>query len=97
MQKDEKKKLIRDYKDSLKSKFIESLPMPKEAFYELFDYLDKQLETRDCKYNFEMTEEFLSAHNQPKDKVLSWLMDNGAGCDCEVLMNVEERFEEFDI
>ena len=26
--------------------------------------------------------------------VLSFLEENGAGCDCEVIFNVEEKFEE---
>ena len=26
--------------------------------------------------------------------VLDWIVNEGGGCDCEVLYNVEERFEE---
>ncbi|WP_366936868.1 DUF2695 domain-containing protein [Fusobacterium sp.] len=28
------------------------------------------------------------------EKVLEFLQVNGAGCDCEVIFNVEEKFEE---
>jgi hypothetical protein len=28
------------------------------------------------------------------DKITGWLRDNGGNCDCEVLANVEEKFDE---
>ncbi|WP_262696872.1 DUF2695 domain-containing protein [Chryseobacterium indoltheticum] len=42
-----------------------------------------------------MTKQFLeSQHIQNMEEVKNWLKENGGFCDCEVLNNVEERFEE---
>jgi len=41
-----------------------------------------------------MTTEFLKEKGiENIDKVGVWLNNNGGYCDCEVLMNVEEKFE----
>jgi hypothetical protein len=29
-----------------------------------------------------------------KEKILLWLRENGAGCDCEVMLNVAENWSE---
>lgn len=44
MNKAERKRLLKNWKDSEKQKFEDSLPMSREQFRELFDYLDEQLE-----------------------------------------------------
>lgn len=42
-----------------------------------------------------MTKQFLeSQHIQNMEEVENWLKETGGFCDCEVLNNVEERFEE---
>ena len=38
--------------------------------------------------------EFLKDKNIEDQKVLDFLEKNGAGCDCEVIFNMEEKFEE---
>ena len=73
--------------------FLEALPMDRALFPQLFDYLDEQSEEYECQGDFAMTETFLKAHGVSAEPVLKWLRENGAGCDCEVLLNVEELFE----
>ena len=66
--------------------------MDKELFQELFDYLDEHLGDG-CDHNLTMTKEFLKDKGiENIDKVMEWLNNNGGYCDCEVLMNVEEKF-----
>ena len=81
MNKLEKKKLIEKYKNYQKQIFEESLPIDRELFFQLFDYLDERLEKRGCNHDFSL-------------KVLEFLEENGGYCDCEVIFNVEEKFEE---
>lgn len=88
------KKLIDEYKKAQEKEFEDSLPMERPLFYELFDYLDDKLETIECKHDFSLTNEFLKAKNIESEKVIEFLEENGAGCDCEVIFNVEEKFEE---
>ena len=56
--------------------------------------LDDKSETIECKHDFSLTNEFLKAKNIESEKVIEFLEENGAGCDCEVIFNVEEKFEE---
>lgn len=93
MDKSEKKRLMQGYADRQKKEFENSLPMSRKLFGQLFDFLNEQSEANECAHNFNMTIEFLKKHECPIDSVLEWLMQNGAGCDCEVIFNVEEKFE----
>ena len=73
--------------------FIKSLPMDKETFNELFDYLDERLGDG-CDHTINMTLDFLKDKEVKNiDQVVEWLNDKGGYCDCEVLANVEEMFE----
>lgn len=90
MNKQERKALIAKYKENQKKQFKASLPITRKNFKALFDYLDSHIGT--CKHDFALTERYLSTHGLPINEVLEWLRKNGAGCDCEVLLNVEEKF-----
>lgn len=93
MNKEEKKRLLKNWKDSKKQKFEDSLPMSRKQFRELFDYLDEQLESNGCNRDFTWTTKFLNAHRIPSAPVIAFLKENGGYCDCEALMNVEDRLE----
>ena len=94
MDKMKKKRLREDYKKQEREKFEESLPLSRELFFDLFDFLDVELETQACQDDFLLTQTFLEKHNVEIETVRDFLEANGAYCDCEVLFNVEERFEE---
>ena len=67
--------------------------MDKEICQELIDYLDEHLDDG-CDHSLTMTTEFLKDKGiENIDNVTEWLHNNGGYCDCEVLMNVEEKFE----
>ncbi len=97
MNKCQRKASIKQYKNEQKNKFINSLPISRDIFYELFDYLDERLSEETCNHNLDMTEEFLKQRNIPIEEVENWLIENGGGCDCEVLANVEDLFEQYNI
>ena len=48
----------------------------------------------ECNHDFSLTNEFLKDKNADIEMVIEFLRENGAGCDCEVIFNVEEKFEE---
>ena len=93
MNKDEKKKALAEYKRRQKEAFLNSLPMPEELFRELFDYLDERLGEVGCQDDLRLTEAFLEAQDCDTEAVLAWLAEGGAGCDCEVLANIEDQFD----
>jgi len=62
----------------------------------LQEYQVKQMEEfeENLPHDFSLTNEFLKDKNADIEKVIEFLRENGAGCDCEVIFNVEEKFEE---
>ena len=48
MGKEKKKKLLAEYKQQQKKEFEASLPIPREIFLDLFDFLDQELESLTC-------------------------------------------------
>ena len=92
-EKENRKEILRQLREKEKTEFLNSLPMDKDLFGELFDYLDERL-GEGCDHSMTITEDFLKEKEiQNIDKVIEWLNDKGGYCDCEVLANVEDMFE----
>lgn len=85
----------KELQEKAKIEFDKSLPVSQEIFQNLFDFLDGKLEEHDCDDSLKLTKQFLETNLVENiDEVENWLKDNGGFCDCEVLYNVEEKFEE---
>lgn len=72
--------------------------MSEDKFIQLFELLDTELHERGCDHDLiKLTQQILS-NLGVKDvlSVLAWLEEQGGYCDCEVMMNVEEKFEYLD-
>ena len=97
MDKARKKELLKGYKAKEKQNFKVIVYLwTKKLFWNLFDYVDEKLETNDgCDHSLTFTREFLEKQKVDVESVLDWIINEGGGCDCEVLYNVEERFEEY--
>lgn len=87
-----KKELLKKFKEEQQKKFAELLPIPVEKIIELFDYLNEVID--ECDDDLHLTRQFLIENNLPIHEVIEWLEANGGFCDCEVLANVEANFEE---
>ncbi len=87
-----RKQKIKAWKKDQEVKFLASLPFTQQIFQELFDFLDVRLESDLCAHDFKLTTQFLKSKNIDINNHLSFFIDNGGGCDCEVLMNMEELF-----
>jgi RNA polymerase-binding transcription factor DksA len=99
MHKDEKerrKQILNELRKKQQQEFEEGLPMDKEVFKNLFEDLDNQLEEKGCDHTTTLTLQFLENNKISKiENVLQWLAGNGGHCDCEILANVEEKFESY--
>lgn len=76
-----------------KAEFEQSLPMSRDKFKSLFDYLDLALGEETCNDDHTISIRFLNLIGEDEDVVIPWLIDNDGYCDCETLANVEEKFE----
>lgn len=94
-EKERKNQIKQELKQKARDEFEKKLPMPRINFQDLFNYLDEKLSEVECDDTFKITEEFLN-NNDIKDliKIQNWLKENGGYCDCEVLYNIEEKFED---
>lgn len=72
---------------------IPGLPISNAALKNLFDFLDRP-NPPPCTHTFKETEEFLKEGGLPVAKTIAWLKQNGAGCDCEVIFNVDAEWGE---
>lgn len=90
-----RKQIQRELQEKARIKFEQSLPTSRELFQNSFDFLDEMLEKNTCDDSLKLTKQFLNFQNiQNREEVENWLKENGGFCDCEVLYNVEELFEE---
>lgn len=73
----------------------EDPPIPYAMLRDLFERLDRTSMTGyQCDHSFALTRQFLKEQNVPIQPMLDWLGENGAGCDCEVMMNTAVQWEE---
>jgi hypothetical protein len=93
-EKERRRQIMDKLRKKADEEFELNIPMSQELFKKLFDYLDKELTDNDCDNTLKLTEQFLTDNKIiSADKIIEWLVENGGGCDCEVLANVEEMFE----
>src|SRR6266849_6007155 len=93
-EKERRKLLSRQVKQSEREIERARLPLNNTAMHELFDYVDEKLSEATCDDTLTHTRAFLSAAGLPLDKVIGWLEEHGGHCDCEVIANAEEAWEE---
>ena len=75
MDKARKKELLKAYADEQRQSFKDNLPMDEELFWNLFDYVDKKLETNDgCDHSLTFTREFLEKQSVDVESVLAWII-----------------------
>lgn len=89
-----RKQIQRELSAKEKEIFLNSLPFDEQLFNSLFDDLDNQLGEQGCNHNYELTKRFLRQNNlQLSPTTTEWLQSNGGFCDCEILANIEEKFD----
>ena len=90
-----RKQIKRELREKAKLEFENSLPISREKFTHLFDFLDEKIGKYDCDDSLKLTNEFLQEYKiENIQEVKNWLQENGGYCDCEVLNNVEEMFDD---
>ena len=93
-EKNKRKQILSDLRKKSKEEFENSLPMSRDNFKNLFDYLDTELRENDCDDTNRLTRSYLDQMGiVNSQEVLVWLGEKGGYCDCEILANVEEQFE----
>ena len=72
-----------------------SSPFSHEDLRALFTHLDLvSTQQYECDHTFRETRKTLEASSIALEPALKWLSEQGAGCDCEVMFNVAEKWGE---
>ena len=93
-EKERRKKLHLELAKKEQDEFLRTVPLEKSIIIELFDFLDNELGENECNHNYQLTNEFLKSKQVESEKIFEWFREQGGYCDCEILYNIEERFEE---
>ena len=90
-----RKRIARDLRLKARQEFEAGIPMSQGNFKGLFDFLDEQLTETNCDHSLKLSISFLQTRNLDNiETITQWLIVNGGYCDCEVLANVEEKFDD---
>jgi hypothetical protein len=94
MDKRRKKEMRKRWREGQRAQIRAELPMPFDGIRAMFDMLDAELPRQGCDHTRRLTQRWLEDGGHDTEAVLAWLDDHGGYCDCEVLANVEQHFEE---
>jgi hypothetical protein len=72
----------------------DAFPLSDALLEALFNAVDAQVEASGCDHTLRFTESWIAEHKQPAEKVLTWLREHGGFCDCEVLANAADHWEQ---
>ncbi len=78
-------------KNEERLRFRNSLPAEPTVIRDFFEFLDPE---QRCDNRLTRTLQYIEQRNLPKNTFINWLNENGGFCDCEVLFNVEEVWDE---
>ena len=69
------------------------MPISLDDLTDLFDHLDLQLPNKGCDHTSRITEAFLRNKKLDVATIVPWLEEYGGYCDCEILANVEDSWQ----
>ena len=80
------------------AEFLQSLPFPLSEIRKLVDHVEDAIFSKagdpSCDHTLTVTRQFLSAQGYSSEETLDWILEQGGGCDCEVVYNVSEVLDD---
>ncbi len=91
LSKEEKKALMKKWKDSQNKRYI----LSKTKTQKLFRYLETQLDDTPCNHTLCYTEQWLKDNlsEEKVNSVIAEIKEMGGYCDCEVLLNCYKKYD----
>ena len=83
----------RQWKDQERAAARAAFPLSDDLLRALFDSVAASLDEQGCDHTRRYTEQWLLAHLENREAVISWLEENGGFCDCEVDANAADHWE----
>lgn len=87
---DRKKEWRREQRQLARAAF----PMSDALLESLFNMVNEHVEDSGCDHTFRFTKHWITEHRQAEASVLDWLSSHGGFCDCEVVANAADHWEQ---
>jgi hypothetical protein len=84
----------RAWKNEQKALARAAFPLSDESMEQLFSAVDQELTANGCDHTLRFTESWLKQSGFYQQVTLAWLKDHGGFCDCEVLANACDHWEQ---
>jgi len=91
---DKKREIKKRWKKAEKDADRAMFPLADDKLEAMFDAVEIAIEDAGCDHSLRATTEWLRANGIDAAAVVAWLEDNGGFCDCEVVANARDHWEE---
>lgn len=71
-----------------------AFPLANQLLASFFEFVEASVDEEGCDHSRRFREKWLVVNRMSKEPTLSWLESNGGFCDCEVVSNVMQHWEE---
>ena len=71
-----------------------AFPISESLLESLFKAVEAQVKDLGCDHTLRFTTSWIEQHEQPEVEILRWLREQGGSCDCEVLANAADHWEQ---
>jgi hypothetical protein len=94
MDKSQRKQALQKWRAQQRAEARAKFPLPPSELKAMFDMLDVEFPRQGCDRSRRLTKAWLTTRGHDVESVFAWLDDNGGFCDCEILANSEQYFED---
>lgn len=71
-----------------------AFPLSDESLQSLFSSVELLVEQNGCDHSLRFTEQWTAENSHPQEPLFAWLRDNGGYCDCEVVANAQDHWQQ---
>ncbi len=82
------------WKEQERKKAQAAFPLSSELLESLFTFVEAQVDNEGCDHTHRFTERWVSENTQQHTQIFEWLEENGGFCDCEVIANAQDHWEQ---
>jgi hypothetical protein len=82
------------WKEQERQKAQAAFPLRNELLESLFAFVDAQVDKEGCDHTHRFTEKWVSENKQQRLPIFEWLEEHGGFCDCEVVANAQDHWEQ---
>ncbi len=71
-----------------------AFPADDPLLQSLFEFVESKVDGHGCNHTLRFTERWIADHQQPTKPIVEWLAAHGGSCDCEVVANAADHWQQ---